>query len=441
MTKETNNTKVSGRLLDIVSGKTGMAPHKAEQVRARLAAKGYKVPKQPVRHRGGLTGDILATKIQSFPLVGPIVSTCAKCKKLKDEMNSKSPDWCQDNFDAIIEKMKRNHLVAKFAPVSMLKKYLQDSIDEARIKVRPSRGFASAFVSSGTPRFISSEQYAKDVRTLATKVPVGTTAIAGVARSGLAAATMVSMYTHLPMYTIRQNLNDVQQTGNGWRLGGLSHKSPSSENVFVVDDTVMTGNSYRALQPLLKKQFGRVTTSAVYVNPLAKLKPDLWVHDLGWPHLLEWNLFNSVLSPNMGVDMDGILCRDCTYGEDDDGDRYTNFINTAEPLYLPRKCPIPVIITARIEKYREATKKWLSRHGVQFQQLVMHPAKNLAQRQRVDIPRWKAREVDRWKSSHRIVGPPPVAYIESDDRQARLINRHSGVMTICPASAKVYGRK
>lgn len=297
--------------------------------------------------------------------------------------------------------------------------------------------FANSFVASGTARFVTSAQLQEDVKLLCGKIPPDVTAIAGVARSGLAVATMVSMYLHLPMVTIRQTMGDVVATGNGWRIGGNRHVDPQRQKVAVIDDTVMTGNSFSALDPLLKKEFKDYVRCAVYVNPKAKVKPDIWAIDLGWPHLLEWNLFNSVLSPNMAVDFDGILCRDCAPHQDDDGEQYLNFIRNATPLYMARKVPIPLIVTARIRKYREETLKWLDRHGIKVNKLIMHPAETLAERHRDDIAAYKAKRFDSWAKRHRAV-PPPLAFVESQDWQARKIHQITGRMTICPHSAKVY---
>ena len=141
---------------------------------------------------------------------------------------------------------------------------------------------------------------------------------------------------------------------------GSRHVDPSGK-ILVVDDTVMTGNSLRAINQLVKRELGDSIYASVYCNPNATRKPDIWAVDLPWPHLLEWNIFNSILSPSLACDFDGILCRDCPPGSDDDGERYLNFINNAQPLYVPRRAPIPLIVT-RIEKYREPTEQWLRRH-------------------------------------------------------------------------------
>ena len=250
-------------------------------------------------------------------------------------------------------------------------------------------------------------------------------------------ATMLAMYLQLPMITIRQTANDVVATGNGWRLGGNRHVDPMQGRILVVDDTVMTGNSLKAIRPLVQSQIGQALYAAVYVNPLAKEKPDLWAVDLPWPHLLEWNLFNSVLSPSVAMDFDGILCHDCLADQDDDGVRYLEFLRTTAPRYLPRRVSVPLIVTARLEKYRPQTEDWLKRHGVQWQRLVMHPAETLAERHRDDIAAYKARHYTEWASHHR-AAPGPILFVESDDRQASRIAQLSGRMVVCPGTARVY---
>lgn len=296
----------------------------------------------------------------------------------------------------------------------------------------------SPFSARGVPAWVSLAQYTRDIHHLASMVPADVKTIVGVARSGITPAAIIASLLHLPLLSIRQTKNDIVEVGNGWRLGGNQHIVRGG-NALVVDDTVMTGNSLRAIESLVAKHFPGSQTCAVYVNPLAHRKPDFWSRDLGWPHLLEWNIFNSVLSPNIAVDFDGILCHDCPPGSDDDGPRYLDFIRNARPKYIARKVPIPMIVTARIEKYREETLAWLRRHGMHTYNLVMHPAATLTERRRDDIAAFKASHYLDWAKRHR-PRPAPIIFIESEDWQARRIAEISKLMTICPDSGGVYQR-
>jgi len=299
-------------------------------------------------------------------------------------------------------------------------------------KVRKKNPF---FYDGSKPRFLKTVDLMRDAQILASKLPPSTSRIVGVARSGLCAATMVAMLLHRPLSIVRQSMGDVVDGGNGWRLTG---NTSSDGPVVIIDDTVMTGNSFKHITPIVKKKFPNVLTAAVYVNPNAKIKPDIWAKDLAWPHILEWNVFNSILSPAMAVDFDGILCHDCPRGSDDDGPKYLEFIRGATPLYLPRKVPIPLIVTARIERYRKDTEDWLRRHDIKWYNLTMHPAKTLGERMKDNIPAYKARHYKLWADKYK-VRPGPMIFMESEDWQAREIAKLSGKLCVCPHSGGVYG--
>ena len=287
--------------------------------------------------------------------------------------------------------------------------------------------------------FLTVNDLASDSVKLANALPPDVEAIVGIARSGITPANIVATMLHLPLLSIRQTKGDVVQVGNGWRMGGTEHIGVNDgAKVAIIDDTSMTGNSFKAIKPIADAQFKDYVTACVYTNPLSTGKPDIWVHELAWPHLLEWNLFNSVLSPNAAVDFDGILCHDCAGWQDDDGLNYLGFVKNALPKYLTRKTAIPLIVTARIEKYRSETEDWLRRHGVRFNQLIMHPAKTLAERRRDDIAAYKARHFAAWAKAH-TPRPRPSMFIESDDLQARRIAEITNRLVICPTTAKVYG--
>ena len=312
--------------------------------------------------------------------------------------------------------------------------------DRCRVVNRNGGGFGSPFaMGSDKPRFITLEQYAKDVRKLLDLVPHDVDCVAGVARSGLYPASMVAMWLHKPMIIVSQSSGKIVEAGNGWRLGnGHTHVKPSTGKVLVVDDTVMTGGSQAIIRGVVGKQFADVVYATVYCNPAANLgKPDIHAVDLQWPHMLEWNLFNSVISASTAVDFDGILCHDCRPEQDDDGPRYLDFIKNARPLYLPRKEPLPLIVTARIEKYREPTEAWLKRHGVRWKKLIMHPAKSTREREKTDVAAYKAENFERWAKTH-TPSPGPVMFIESEHNQAREIARITKRMVVCPATATVW---
>lgn len=311
-------------------------------------------------------------------------------------------------------------------------------ITQTRCAPRPTpvtRARTSPFAArAGTPEFVTTGRLMLDVRELASKLPADVSRVVGVARSGLCAASLVAMLRHLPLSVVRQSTGDVTDGGNGWRLRGAA---TGDGPVALIDDTCMTGGSLRRVLPVVQRAFGRVVSAAVYVNPNAHLKPDLWARELPWPHLLEWNLFNSVLSPHVALDFDGILCEDCPPADDDDGDRYARFLETARPLYLARKTPVPLIVTARLEKYRAPTLAWLDRHGVRVRRLVMGPWGTKAERSRADTAAFKAEHYRAFAAGRHRIQPP--LFVESDARQAARIAEMSGALVACPAAGRCFG--
>jgi hypothetical protein len=241
------------------------------------------------------------------------------------------------------------------------------------------------------------------------------------------------MLLHRPLSIVRQSAADIVDGGNGWRLTGATNdRGP----VVVVDDTCMTGNSLRHVMPMVHKSYPEAIPAAVYVNPNATEKPKIFTRHLPWPHVLEWNMFNSILTPAMAVDFDGILCRDCAPQDDDDGPRYAGFIASAEPLYYVRKASIPLIVTARLEKYRAATLDWLAGHGMSVSKLIMGPWANNRERAAADIGHWKGTHYKQFMAQRRQIQPP--LFVESDAHQAQMIAQVSGGIVVCPAAGRCF---
>jgi len=294
------------------------------------------------------------------------------------------------------------------------------------------------------PRWISQEQLRLDTLRLIGQLPAGITAVAGHARSGLLPATQVAMALHVPMFVIRSSPphRDVVPVGNGWRLdaGAPRHNG----TLLIVDDNCMTGNSLTRLRPVAhqwarERGFEKTVEAVIYANPLAQFLPEMYVEPVAWPCYYEWNFFNSTFSGGMALDFDGILCEDCPIEMDDDGPRYLEFLRTAKPLYLPKREPIPLIVTARLEKYRVETMAWLARHGLRVKQLVMLDVPDQSRRTWETIIAHKSSHFSHWRRRRKPnlrIGPP--MFVESDDRQAQAIAERSGGLVICPAASKVY---
>jgi orotate phosphoribosyltransferase len=88
------------------------------------------------------------------------------------------------------------------------------------------------------------------------------------------------------------------------------------------------------------------------------------------PRCFEWNIMHHAFLERSCIDLDGILCKDPTNDENDDGQNYRHFLINVEPLLRP-SVEIGWIVTCRLEKYRKLTEEWLRKHSIKYKNLVM----------------------------------------------------------------------
>ncbi len=276
-------------------------------------------------------------------------------------------------------------------------------------------------------RFVTNAERAAAAAKLAAMLPPNVTAVAGVARSGLAPAGQIAELLHLRLLAVSQR-GELTPLPTGAR--GESTRAADEGLLAIVDDTVASGRAMRTLTAH-RERIGRpCLLAAVFANPEAGHLVDLYAERLELPHYLGWNLFNSIFTAWTALDFDGILCRDCRPAEDDDGPNYLRFLERAEPRHLPRRSPVPLIVTARLEKWRAETEAWLTRWGVRWHELRMGPWGTLAERQRAyDPAEFKGRAYR--ESACKL-------FVESCPWQAAAIAEASGKRVICPATGQVW---
>lgn len=284
-------------------------------------------------------------------------------------------------------------------------------------------------VTRPRPRFIATTQLVADALKLVARLPPDLSAVVGVARSGMLPASALATALHVPLYALDQERGTVRDVGHGWRLRQSQRRNGP---VLVIDDTTGSGRSLRMTQEALSRcgcglfQRSQVILASVYCNPESPLKPDLWVEDLYLPHILEWNMFNSIVTSVAAFDLDGIICHDETTGGE-----------PGTPLYLPRREPVH-IITGRPERDRKVTMAWLAKWDVRLASLTMGPWEKCPNWER--IAEYKAEAVQRFAATahERPSGPP--MYVESCANQARRIAERSNVLVTCPVTLQVFGR-
>ncbi len=256
-------------------------------------------------------------------------------------------------------------------------------------------------------------------QTWSAALPSDLALIVGVPRSGLLAALLLALHRNLPVADLDSFL-EGKVVGTGASVEG-AHPRDARPNgtVLVLDDSVATGNQLRRVKARLAaaRISGSVKFGAVYVTDASKLLVDHWHEVVALPRVFEWNIMNHGLLESACVDIDGVLCRDPSAEENDDGPVYQRFIETVKPLIVPRR-EIGWLVTCRLERYRSTTERWLQANGFRYRQLVMMDVPDKASRQ-------AAKRHALFKAAHYRESGARL-FIESSYGQAREVARLTG---------------
>lgn len=261
----------------------------------------------------------------------------------------------------------------------------------------------------------------RTARRWARDIPRSVDLIAGIPRSGLLAANLLCLHLDVPMTDV-DGLCERALHGTGHRYDGDVDAVSDADHVLVVDDSVYTGQQMTETRDRLEaREFPfEIDYGAVYVAPGGHRHVDQWAEVVTTPRAFEWNLLHH---PNLGkwcVDIDGVLCRDPTSDENDDGERYREFLREVEPRVVPSK-EIGWLVTCRLEKYRDQTEAWLDEHGVEYDELVMMDHPSMEARQAAgDHARYKA-EVYESTGAELFIESSPAQAAEIVDRTAKYV--------------------
>jgi uncharacterized HAD superfamily protein/hypoxanthine phosphoribosyltransferase len=200
------------------------------------------------------------------------------------------------------------------------------------------------------------------------RLPQNYDVIVGIPRSGLIVASIIACRLGKPLTTPDKMLN-----AEYWLpTKDQTIKIGKVRNVLLVDDATGRGETMQTFYWQLKNVFGdslNITRASLLVEKRATDKVDLYYKVLTKGAFFEWNLVHCERRP-LGVDIDGVLCEEPPPEVDADERKYVNFISNARPYIIPQYT-IEVIVTNRLERYREITEEWLKRHNVKYKNLIM----------------------------------------------------------------------
>lgn len=264
---------------------------------------------------------------------------------------------------------------------------------------------------------------------MAHELPTDIDVVVGIPRSGLLAANLLCLHLDLPMTDVDGLCRgELIATGN---RHGTSVSFDEIDTVLVIDDSVWTGTQMTETRGrLAAEEFPfDIEYAATYVNWDNREHVDYWAESVPGPRVFEWNVMHHVKLPQFCIDIDGVLCRDPTSEENDDGEQYRRFIREVEPRVVPNG-RIGWLVTCRLEKYREETERWLAEHGIEYEELVMMDYPDAeARRAAGDHAAYKARVYEETGAS---------LFIESSPRQATDIRDRADKPVYCYETSEMH---
>ncbi|WP_050031940.1 phosphoribosyltransferase family protein [Halorubrum halophilum] len=261
-----------------------------------------------------------------------------------------------------------------------------------------------------------------DAHRLAKRLPQDIDLVVGIPRSGLLAANLLCLHLDVPMTDV-DGLCEGRLFDTGSRFENRD-SFDDFDSVLVVDDSVLTGGQMtETRERLATHEFPfDVSFGAVYISSPGHRYVDYWSEVVRSPRIFEWNILHHTRLEDFCVDIDGVLCRDPTPEENDDGDSYREFLRTVEPNVVPKQ-RIGWLVTSRLEKYRPETEEWLADKGITYDRLVMMDLPDMETRQeRGNYGQYKASVYDSADAD---------LFIESSPKQAAEIRRRTNRPVFC----------
>ncbi len=280
--------------------------------------------------------------------------------------------------------------------------------------------------------FVSYPDLVDAIRRNLYKIPRDTELVVGIPRSGMVPAYLIALYLNIPVQDLPAFLENRAPGHGKTRRPAFEVNAPLSCNkIFLVDDSYRHGNAMKSAVASIREAgfTGEIVTCAAVILPAAQNGVDVSFIEMPWPHLFEWNMVHTARIEDACLDFDGVLCFDPTKEEDDDGPLYAKFLEEAKPLFIPTVV-VGNIVSARLEKYRAVTERWLQKHGVRYRQLHL-----------VNLPTLEERTATNahieLKSKIYLESNAGI-FIESSDEQAREIAQKTGKPVLSIESMSVH---
>jgi uncharacterized HAD superfamily protein/hypoxanthine phosphoribosyltransferase len=205
------------------------------------------------------------------------------------------------------------------------------------------------------------------------KIPRTVDLIVGIPRSGTMVANILALYLNLPFTDIDNFVNNGNlRTGTTRKCKNWIKEISEAKHVLIVDDSISSGKAIKEAKEILKEVNldCKMTFLAVYALAVSCKKVDIYFELCEQPRMFEWNFMHHWALEYCCMDIDGVVCEDPTFFQNDDGSKYLDFLKNAKPKFIPTQ-KVGKFVSCRLEKYRAETEKWLEKYDIQYDELIM----------------------------------------------------------------------
>ena len=347
-----------------------------------------------------------------------------KYKKILSEIKKEKNKWYQQIFSVKNhDNQKHKQIILLGLKIKIKKKFKNIENNNLVIKTLKNKSNKINYFDFKTTSSI--------IRKNINKIPEDIDLIIGIPRSGVIPAYMIALFLNKRVCTLPEFLNNISPQ-NGRRE--IHKKNSSIKKILIVDDSIRTGESLKSVQKKLEKldniKSYDIKFLAIFSTKESRKLVDIYFKEIECPRLFQWNYLNHCISEKCCYDIDGVLCEDPTKEQNDDGEKYIDFIKNARPLYVPTYT-IKAIVTSRLEKYRKETEEWLAKHNVKYEKLYMLNMQTAEERRKANChAKFKA---DIYKSI-----TEAKLFIESNPNQAKEIYNLTDKPVICVETDQIF---
>lgn len=251
--------------------------------------------------------------------------------------------------------------------------------------------------------------------------------VVGIPRSGMLPASMIALRLNLPLADFEYFMS------NGGRFYPARHGRADSyapltderRRILLVDDSVSAGSTMAwAFGELSRMRLPWQFDVAAVYGPMDREFDGSFYRRIPSPRMFEWNWTRSAYLDDAMLDLDGVLCMDPEPNVTADRNRYEAWLPNAVPLHLPLR-KFRAVVSARLERYREPTERWLTKWGIRYGDLYLINATE-DERTKCDL-HWKH------KASHYNLSASPL-FVESCPVQAKKIHETTSKPVFVPPS-------